>query len=343
MKKLNFILLILLIASNVFAQRELLDRVIITIGNNESITLLEFNKRKKFLETRFRELAQTNITVSTNEIIDKLLNEKFLTIIAKKKNIILPDDDKILSIINDETLKEEIKKDTLFKSDYIGELKSQYIISRLITSDKNLKSYLEEEPKDEELKEIIDDLFEKNKNNLKLIKASFLLISVTLPKELTLNQEKEIDNIFLEISNYVEKGNYEQSTNYAMKNLAKYSKEIIVRFEKEPIPLQNLLKENIPIEFINAIGGIKLDQRLPYPIRQRFGNKDYAFALKVISRKEEIMTKDNFKNYLLSLPDFKKQIIAKISEDRLKKWISSQIKSYNLNINVINFPYKPNL
>ncbi|MGC8766789.1 MAG: hypothetical protein ACP5QP_03730 [Brevinematia bacterium] len=343
MKRILILFILLTIAESLFAQKEVLDRVIITIGNNESITLLEFNKRKKFIETRFKEISQTNLTVSTNEIIEKLLNEKFLTIIAKKKGIILPDDNKLLLIVSDEKLKEEINKNELFKSDYIGELRNQYILSRLINSDKNLKDYLNEEPKDEELKTIVDELFDKNKDKLKSIKASFILIALVLPKDLTLSQEKEIDNIFLEISNYVEKGKYEQATNYATKSLIKYSKDIIVRFENQPTTLQNLLKENIPIEFLNAIGGIKLDQKLPYPIRQKIGNKDYAFALKVISRKEEIMTKEEFKNYLLSLPEFKTQIMAKISEDRLKKWIENQIKVYGINVNVINFPYKINL
>lgn len=343
MKKIQIILVlscIIFLNHNLKAQNKLLDKVIVSIGNTETITLLEFEKRKEFFLSRITNRELLNQQEIDKEIIEKLLIEKIVSIIGKEKNIIIPDDNNLIRSITDEKLKEEIQKEKLYKQDYISEIKQQFIISRLITSDDKLKNYLSSEPSEEEINKLIDEVYEKNKTNAKTVKVSFITIAINLPQDLSLKEEKEIENIFSQISNLIEQRKYKQALEVAEKRLSKYIIKEATRYSETPISIQTLAKEGFPIELLGALVNIPPKQNLPFPIKVKIKGKDLALGIKILSREEINISKEEFKEMFLLDPNLKQQITLKISEDRIKNWIISTFKSYGYQIKFLDKKYE---
>lgn len=343
-KSLTIVALVIILFLNLstaIAQNKQLDKVIAVIGNSETITLLEFEKRKYFFTKNLTLTNQEELNLLNKEILEKIVLEKITSIIGKERNITIPDDEKLLSSIQDENIKVEIKTNKMFLSDYISEIKQQFIISRLINSDEELKEYLSRDINEDEINELADSLYEKNKQNLRTVKVSFIIITVTLPNNLTLKEEKEIENVFLKISNLIESQKYTQAIQLAKKELSKYLVKEATRFVEKPITVQQLAKEGMPIELINPIAGLKPMQVLPYPIKGlKIKGKDYAFGLKVLSREETTLTKEEFKITISLEPNFKKQVSEKIYSDRIKKWLLNTFKKYQYNINFLDKSYE---
>lgn len=343
MKKFLIVILFLMTTNLVFSQnvqRNTLDRVIAVVGRSEVITLLEFEKRKQFFTSRISSLGETNV-ISDKEIMEKLITEKMVYIIGKEKNIIVPDDDKLVANIIDEEIKKAVQKDKTYYKDYVAEIRQQYIISRLMTSDDRLKKFLLEEPKDEEINKIIENAYERNKENLKTVKASFIIITINLPQNLSLREEIEIENVFSEISNLIETRRYAQAIQTAERKLGKYLVKNATMFAEKPVSLQALAKEGFPLELLGAIANIRIGQPLPYPIKGlRIKGEDYAFALRILSREETRLSKEEFKDMVLLDSNFKQQINAKVQDDRLKKWIVDTFKGYGFSIEFIDKSYE---
>lgn len=342
MRKFIFMILVFFACTISFAQNKILDKVVIVVGGKEPITLLEIEKRKEFFKAKMMiDATNTDLIMLDKEVINKIITEKMVYLIGTEKNIVIPDDDKLISSISDEKIKNEIRSNKLFFSDYVAEIKQQYILSRLITSDENLKKYLSNEPTDEEISEIVDYLYEKNKNNLKTVKVSFILITVELPQNLSLKEEKEIEGIFSEISNLIETKRYKQAIQLAENKLNKFLLKEGTIFVEIPTTIQSLAKGGIPLELLGPISGVKPGQVLPYPVKGlKIKGKDYAFALKVISREETNLSKEEFKTTLLLDPNLKQQIMAKIQDDRLKKWIINTFKSLGYEIKFLDKNYE---
>ncbi|MCS7299652.1 MAG: hypothetical protein RMJ37_06830 [Spirochaetia bacterium] len=343
MKRFLVLLIFFIIPTLLFSQntqRNVLDRVIAVVGRSEVITSLEFEKRKQFFISRISSLGDTN-TISDREIMEKLITEKMVYVIGKEKNIIIPDDDKLVANIVDEDIKKAVQKEKTYYKDYVAEIKQQYIVSRLITSDDKLKKFLSEEPKDDEINAIIENAYERNKENLKAIKASFIIITINLPKNISLKEEIEIENVFAEISNLVETKRYTQAIQTAERKLGKYLVKDATMFADKPVSLQALAKERFPLELLGAIANIKIGQPLPYPIKGlRIKGEDYAFALRILSREETSLSKEEFKEMVLLDPNFKQQINAKVQDDRLKKWIIDTFKGYGFSVEFIDKSYE---
>lgn len=343
MRKIQTLLVVLFVLVGthpITAQNKLLDKVIISIGNTETITLLEFEKRKEFFLSRITNREQLNQQEIDKEIIEKLLIEKIVKIIGKEKNIIIPDENSLIRSITDEKLKEEIQKETLYKQDYISEIKQQFIISRLITSDDKLKNYLSSDPTEEEMNKLVEEVYEKNKTNARTVKVSFVSIVINLPQDLSLKEEKEIENIFSQISNLIEQKRYKQAIELAERRLGKYLLKEATRYSETPISLQTLVKEGYPMELLGALVNINPKQPLPFPVKVRVKGKDLALGIKIMSREETTITKEEFKEMFLLDPNIKQQIILKVSEDRLKNWIISTFKSYGYEIRFLDKKYE---
>ncbi|MCX8028907.1 MAG: hypothetical protein N2712_02815 [Brevinematales bacterium] len=317
-----------------------MDRVIAVVGNRETITLLELAKRKEFLRNKLSTLGETN-QISDKDVMMKLILEKMVLVIGKEKNIVLPEDERIVASITDDEIKNSLRKEKRFYHDYLGEIKQQYILSRLITSDEKLKNYLSREPDDSEVNKLIEELYEKNKQNVKSIRVSFLSIVVNLPRDLSLKEEKEIESVFSEISNLVELRKYQQAVSVAERKLGKYLFKDATMFVEKPVSIQSLAKNGFPVELLGGLVNIKVGQTLPYPIKGlKIKGNDYAFALKVISREEGFISKDEFKETLLLDPNFKKQIVARIQDDRIREWIVSTFKEYGFSVTFLDKNYE---
>jgi len=326
-----------------FAERVLLDKVITRVGGSEAVTLLEYQKMKSFLEEEYLLNEKTNLVVSKDEVMRKLITQKILLVLAKKMNMIVPDDDKIVNIISDEKVVDFINSNKLFRKQMISEVKSQFILSRLVNADQEFKDYLQKEPDDRELNKVLEEVYSKNTNQAKIMKASFILITTYLPNDLTLAQEKEIQAVFGEISNYIYLGRYGKALEVANKKLNKYIVTNLTRYQSEPVSLQKLYSEGIPIELLNILGGVRLDQKLPIPINYKVGDKLYTMAVKVISRKEESISFEEFKSNILSVPELKNQIYSKIVEDRIKEWINKSVSKYNISVDFSDDSYRVEL
>lgn len=343
MKKLSLLLLLAYLPVFSYSQNQLLDKVVAVVGGKELITFLEVQKRKALFLSKITNLSASNDISQPldKEITEKIVIEKMVFLIGKERNIIVPDDSKLVSSIIDDKIREEVLKEKTFYSDYVSEIKQQYIISRLITSDNELKKLLDSDPTEREIEEIINPLYEKNKPNLKTVKVSFIMITVFLPNNLSLREEKEIEETFRKISNLVEAKNYEQAVKLAEDRLGKYLVREATRFIGEPTSIQSLVKEGFSAEFLGPIVNVKVGQVLPYPIKGiKIKDKDYAFALKVLSREETVLTKDEFKQMVLNDPSFKQQVTMKISDDRLKRWIISTFRGYGYDVKFLDKTYE---
>jgi|GEM_PF-3260817 len=344
MKKFIIFLGILLFFSNLsFGQRVVFDRIIARVGGEETITLLEYEKMKSFLEEGLLLGMKTNLSISKEDVMKRILTEKVLLVIAKKMNIIVPDDEKFVNIINDQKVVDLIKDNPVFRKQIIGELRNQFIMSRIVSSDEDLKNYLQKEPDEKQLNNVLLDLYTKNSNQSKTIKVSFLLITTYLPDDLTLSQEKEIQSIFGEISNYIYSDRYDKALEVSSKKLGKYVVTNLTRYQRDLISLQKLYSEGIPVELLNVIGGVKLDQKLPIPLNYKVGDKLYTIVVKVISRKEESTTFEEFKSNILSVPELKNQVYSKIAEDKIKDWVSKSVSNYKISIDFLDSSYKVDL
>lgn len=321
-------------------QTRLLDKVIISIGNTEIITLLEFEKRKDLLLSKITNKEHITPQEINKELLEKLLIEKMVKIIGKERNIILPDDNTLIRSITDEKLKEEIQKETLYKQDYISEIQQQFIISRLITSDEKLKNYLSTEPTEDEINKLIEELYEKNKTNAKTIKVSFISIAITLPQHLSLKEEKEVESVFHQISNLIEQKKYKQAVELAEKKLNKYLLKEATRYSESPISIQTLLKEGYPSELLGALANITPRQPLPFPLKVKIKGKDLALGIRIFSREESYISKEEFKEILSTDPNLKQQITMKVFENRLKNWIISTFKEYGYEIKFLDKNYE---
>ncbi|MEN2998882.1 MAG: hypothetical protein ABDH28_07620 [Brevinematia bacterium] len=344
--RLIAILLLLFLSKIAFSQNQILDKVIAIVGDKEPITLLEFEKRKLFFISRISNVTGSltnvgNLQSLDKEIMERLIIEKMVFLIGKEKNVIVPDDNKIISGITDEKLREEVKKERLFLHDYISEIKQQYILSRIVTSEDTLKNYLSGDPTEEEVNEMVGQLYEKNKQNLKTVKASFIIISVLLPANITLKEEKEIEDVFLEISNLVEKKKYRQAVQLAENKLRKYLVPEATKFVEQPKSFHLLVREGFPMEFLGPIANVKLGQPLPYPIKGlKLKGKEYAIALKLLSREETELSKEEFKSMITQDQNFKQQLSLKVYEDRLRMWIVKTFRSYGYDVNFLDKTYE---
>ncbi len=343
-KLLSFVaFLLLFLVDFSFAERVLLDKVIARVGGNEVVSLLEYQKMKSFLEEGYLLNGRTNLAISKDEVMKKLVTQKVLLVLAKKLSIVVPDDDKIVNIINDEKIIDFINSNKLFSSQMISEVKSQFILSRLIGADQEFKDYVQREPDESELNKVLREIYSKDENLSKVIKVSFILITTYLPDNLTLAQEKEIQAVFGEISNHIYLGRYEKALEVANKKLSKYIVTNLTRYQGEPVSLQKLYSEGMPIEFLNILGGVRLDKRLPVPVNYKVGDRLYTIAVRVISRKEENVSFEEFKSNVLSVPELKNQIYSRIVEDRIKEWIRKSVSKYNISINFSDDSYKVEL
>ncbi len=331
-----FLLLFLIFTGSSYS-REILDKVIISVGGNkEYITLLEFEKRKNFTLKNLKNIQTSQKSeIDDKEIIKKLIFEKLILILSKDNNIYVPDENILLRSLPDIEVIEKIKNDPVYKDDYTSELKTQYIISRLV----NLSDEIKREMDKDITKEDVLDLYEKNKNNLTNIDVSFIIVALRLPNELSLSEEKEISEKMQEIQDLINKNQFQKAINLT-KSLERFIDKNLTRYESNPVSLRKLFEEKYPIIFINILGALDLKNQIPRPQIIQIEDKTYLVALRVISRKTYLMSLENFFEMIKGNKEYVMAIKQQKTEKSLYKWIINKTKEKNISINFFDSTYK---